>query len=99
MTTAGVPTVLFSLPFEPRQLEALGLATLIGLLMGLERERRPAAREGQVDEAGPPRWRLIAKCDRGRLIAEYDRGQLTLRRLSLIRASISGRPRLAALFC
>ena len=46
MTTAGVPTVLFSLPFEPRQLEALGLATLIGLLMGLERERRPAALAG-----------------------------------------------------
>ena len=46
MTPAGVPTVLFSLPFEPRQLEALGLATLIGLLMGLERERRPAALAG-----------------------------------------------------
>ncbi len=38
--------MLFSLPFEPRQLEALALATAIGLLMGLERERRPAARAG-----------------------------------------------------
>ncbi len=38
--------MLFSLPFEPRQLEALGLATLIGLLMGLERQRRPAALAG-----------------------------------------------------
>ena len=38
--------MLFSLPFEARQLEALALATAIGLLMGLERERRPAARAG-----------------------------------------------------
>lgn len=38
--------MLFSLPFEPRQLEALALATAIGLLMGLERERRPSARAG-----------------------------------------------------
>jgi uncharacterized membrane protein (DUF4010 family) len=38
--------MLFSLPFEPRQLEALALATAIGLLMGLERERRPAALAG-----------------------------------------------------
>lgn len=38
--------MLFSVPFEPRQLEALALATAIGLLMGLERERRPSARAG-----------------------------------------------------
>lgn len=38
--------MLFSLPFETRQLEALFLATAIGLLMGLERERRPAALAG-----------------------------------------------------
>jgi uncharacterized membrane protein (DUF4010 family) len=38
--------MLFSLPFETRQLEALLLATAIGLLMGLERERRPAALAG-----------------------------------------------------
>ena len=38
--------MLFSLPFEPRQLEALALATAIGLLMGLERERRPNALAG-----------------------------------------------------
>jgi hypothetical protein len=39
-------TMLFSHPFDPRQLEALALATAIGLLMGLERERRPAALAG-----------------------------------------------------
>ncbi len=38
--------MLFSLPFEPRQLEALALATAIGLLMGLERERHPSAKAG-----------------------------------------------------
>jgi uncharacterized membrane protein (DUF4010 family) len=38
--------MLFSLPFETRQLEALLLATAIGLLMGLERERRAAALAG-----------------------------------------------------
>lgn len=38
--------MLFSQPFEPRHLEALALATAIGLLMGLERERRPAALAG-----------------------------------------------------
>ena len=38
--------MLFSHPFDPRQLEALALATAIGLLMGLERERRPAALAG-----------------------------------------------------
>ena len=38
--------MLFSLPFETSQLEALFLATAIGLLMGLERERRPAALAG-----------------------------------------------------
>jgi len=39
-------SALFSLPFEPRQLEALALATAIGLLMGLERERRPTTQAG-----------------------------------------------------
>ena len=36
----------FPPPFESRQLEALALATAIGLLMGLERERRPNALAG-----------------------------------------------------
>ncbi|WP_079434961.1 MgtC/SapB family protein [Zoogloea sp. LCSB751] len=38
--------MLFSQAFDPRELEALALATAIGLLMGLERERRPSALAG-----------------------------------------------------
>ncbi|WP_374260270.1 MgtC/SapB family protein [Zoogloea sp.] len=38
--------MLLSLPFESRQLEALALATAIGLLIGLERERRPSTKAG-----------------------------------------------------
>ena len=39
-------TLLFHQAFDPAQLEALAVATAIGLLMGLERERHPASRAG-----------------------------------------------------